>query len=557
MPLVNQNIFGQNFEITRSAGFGGIYSEKINNRKFASLENGFPSGFYAVETSEEEGMGQTSDQLYFKAGERYIVRIWAKSQTDTVLTCELKTSCFITCHTRSFPLSASEDFSLLEYDFVLPSSLARARFEVRYAKGNQVEFFAFSIKEADHFYGMRKDVVQLLKRIRPAFLRYPGGCYAEYFHWKDTLLPVDMRPSVKIEDLGFVLPDSYGNDPCEIGIDEFIQLCRYTGADPQITVRMSENTPEDAADLVEYCNGSVQTYWGKIRAQRGFPEPYHVKVWYVGNEIAVFGREGLTDYHVASERHNEFAAAMKKVDPTIQLVASTGLLPEWDEGFLEGNPVCDLLSYHCYLQDQFPGKENMQQVIQAPFTYVCKLLKAFQHRHVGRSISFDEWNYCWGRNGSVMTALFAAGMIHMLVKHQEELNLRQACYFEPINEGAIQVTPYGAWLRPDGMVFELLANHGGNQLLEQECESGIVDVLVTVSNDTGVRRKIVSAINTDVTHTYSLDLKAFTGCRMVRCFTLTPEVHEMGNGDSLIRKQEFVLPEKILPMQIVYLELEE
>lgn len=83
------------------------------------------------------------------------------------------------------------------------------------------------------------------------------------------MLPVDVRPCVKIEDLPFVLPDSYGNDTCEIGIDEFMRLCRYVGAEPQITVRMSDNTPEDAAELVEYCNGSCSTHWGKSVPREG------------------------------------------------------------------------------------------------------------------------------------------------------------------------------------------------------------------------------------------------------------------------------------------------
>lgn len=96
-----------------------------------------------------------------------------------------------------------------------------------------------------------------------------------------------------------------------------------------------------------------------------------------GKEIAAFGRGGLTDYKAAAQRHNQFAQAMKKADPSIQLVASTGLIEEWDDGFLKENPPFDLLSYHCYLYDRFPGKEQVQQVVKAAVYLCISIVKGF------------------------------------------------------------------------------------------------------------------------------------------------------------------------------------
>lgn len=133
------------------------------------MEKGFPAGFYPISTQEEEGIGQSSYHLCFKGGERYIVRVWAKSLEEIRLTCEIKSSCFIPCHSATFSLAPSEDFTLLEYTFVLSDSLERGRFEVWYPKDKKVFFSSFSIKEADHFYGMRRDAVELLKETGPLF----------------------------------------------------------------------------------------------------------------------------------------------------------------------------------------------------------------------------------------------------------------------------------------------------------------------------------------------------------------------------------------------------
>lgn len=112
-----------------------------------------------------------------------------------------------------------------------------------------------SVKPTDTLHGMRWDVIELLRAIKPGCLRYPGGCYAEFYEWQEGLLPVDQRSPIYNTDLDFLFRDTDGTDTHEVGIDEFIALCREIGCEPAITVRLSENTPENAAALVEYCNG--------------------------------------------------------------------------------------------------------------------------------------------------------------------------------------------------------------------------------------------------------------------------------------------------------------
>jgi len=98
-----------------------------------------------------------------------------------------------------------------------------------------------------------------------------------------------------------------------VGVEEFVQLIQYIGAEPLLCVRWTGKTPQDAAHEVEYFNGSAETEWGQMRAKNGHPVPYHVKYFQIGNEI------DAPDYDASLKG---FGEAMLKVDPSIKILSS-------------------------------------------------------------------------------------------------------------------------------------------------------------------------------------------------------------------------------------------
>jgi alpha-N-arabinofuranosidase len=104
-------------------------------------------------------------------------------------------------------------------------------------------------------------------------------------------------------------------------------LCKLIDVEPYISVNAGFGDSHSAAQEVEYMNGSVNTYMGAQRAKNGHPEPYHVKFWNIGNEPWGSWQLGRTDSKYFMLKHNEFAKAMRKVDPSIVLIAS-GLMLE-------------------------------------------------------------------------------------------------------------------------------------------------------------------------------------------------------------------------------------
>ena len=101
----------------------------------------------------------------------------------------------------------------------------------------------------------------------------------------------------------------------DVGIHEFIAFCRLLGAEPDLTINSGFGSARDAAEEVEYCNGSTDTRLGKLRAENGHPEPFNVRLWTIGNEMYgpwQFGRMSLNQYW---EKHNRIVEAMKNGGP--------------------------------------------------------------------------------------------------------------------------------------------------------------------------------------------------------------------------------------------------
>ena len=136
-----------------------------------------------------------------------------------------------------------------------------------------------SLMPADNLLGWRPDVVQAIKDVHPAILRWGGSaCDPGEYRWKQGIGDRDRRTPFRNKVWGRI-------DPNDVGIDEFCQFCELTGVEPLICLSFSDG-PQSAADLVEYCNGETNTPWGAKRAANGHPAPYRVKYWQVGNEIS-------------------------------------------------------------------------------------------------------------------------------------------------------------------------------------------------------------------------------------------------------------------------------
>jgi alpha-N-arabinofuranosidase len=183
-----------------------------------------------------------------------------------------------------------------------------------------------SLMPADNIQGFRPDTTSLLRQIKMGFWRY-GGNYTSGLIWYHIVGDVDKRPP----DFDYAWNAMQTND---LGLDEFMTLCKLIGVEPYISVNAGFGDSHSAAEEVEYMNGAAGTHMGAQRAKNGHPEPYHVKFWNIGNEPWGTWQLGRTDLKYFVLKHNEFAKAMRAVDPSIVLIASGEML---EDGTLHGD----------------------------------------------------------------------------------------------------------------------------------------------------------------------------------------------------------------------------
>ena len=182
--------------------------------------------------------------------------------------------------------------------------------------------------------GIRTDVVDALKRIKPAVLRWPGGCFADAYHWRDGVGPREKRPR-RVNDYWGQVADSN-----EFGTDEFVRFCRLIGAEPYICGNVGSGSPAEMHDWLEYCNYPGGTSLSEMRAEGGSPEPHAVRYWGVGNENwGCGGNLTPEDYCSEYRRFATFMPALGGTAPVLIACGPSGNNTDWTRRFF--NKLCD------------------------------------------------------------------------------------------------------------------------------------------------------------------------------------------------------------------------
>ena len=126
--------------------------------------------------------------------------------------------------------------------------------------------------------GIRLDVVDALKKLKIPNLRWPGGCFADTYHWKDGIGPKEKRPTIVNVWWGGVTETN------AFGTHDFLNMCEMLGTEPYLTGNVGSGTVQEMADWVQYVNFSGQSPMSDLRRTNGRDKPWKVKFWGVGNE---------------------------------------------------------------------------------------------------------------------------------------------------------------------------------------------------------------------------------------------------------------------------------
>ena len=295
--------------------------------------------------------------------------------------------------------------------------------------------------------GFDPEVVALLKAQGVSILRFPGGNYVSGYHWKEDLCPLDKR-------LTKPNPAWVQIDPRHVATDEYIRLCRLIGAEPLICVNAGNGTAQEAADWIEYCNGSAESRWGSIRAALGNLEPYNVRVWEIGNELWGDWQIGYCTPKEYARRYREFYTAMNTVDPTLYFLACgdhNSLQPDWNETLIQECPdILRSLTLHFLCSNNTLGSAEYAYLSQMAYSWLFedffrRVHKLGKERGLDLKIALTEemiYNHSFWqpRPETLAEALFFAGTLNSIIR----------------TEGMVDIFTHSA-----------IINHGGNMIKER------------------------------------------------------------------------------------------
>jgi alpha-N-arabinofuranosidase len=348
--------------------------------------------------------------------------------------------------------------------------------------------------------GFRRDVAEFVRGLGVPIIRYPGGNFVSGYNWEDGVGPKDRRPARL--DLAWRSIETN-----QVGIDEFEPWARGVGSQVMLAVNLGTRGIDAARNLVEYCNHPAGTYWSDQRRSNGAPDPYGIHLWNLGNEMDGPWQIGHKKAHEYGRLARETAQAMRRVDPTIELVAcgsSGSQMPTsgtWEATVLaECYDLVDYVSMHAYYEQ--PGDDRgsflassveMDGFIDAVVATVDHTRAAGRHKK-RMNISFDEWNV-WYKSRfpgeenlefrhaprliedtySLKDAVVVGSLLISLLRHADRVRI--GCLAQLVNVIApIRTEPGGpAWRQPTYHPFALMSANGRGSVLRTEPRSPLYE----------------------------------------------------------------------------------
>lgn len=432
--------------------------------------------------------------------------------------------------------------------------------------------------------GFRKDTLSLVKELGVPIVRYPGGNFVSGFRWEDSVGPKAARPARP--ELAWKVIETN-----RFGLNEFADWSKKAGSEVMMAVNLGTRGPEEAKNLLEYCNFEGGTYYSDLRKSHGYEKPHAIRVWCLGNEMDGRWQMG----HKTAEEYGRIASEtsrmMKWLDPSIETVAcgsSNLTMPtfgEWEYRVLdECYDEVDYVSLHQYYGnydgdtgDFLASSKGMDDFISGVVA-ICDAVKAKKHAKKRINLSFDEWNVWyhskeqdkklkpWDQAPHQLEdvynfedALLVGSMLITLLRHADRVKI--ACLAQLVNVIApIMTSDSGAWRQTIFYPFLHASAYGwGTVLMTQSLAPvydsrsyGTVSVLDSVCVWNREEEELtVFAVNKDLEEDLEVtcDLRQFEGYRVAEHLVLTHDDMKAVNTESA--------PDTVVPVRSCASRLEE
>ena len=599
---IQPTMYGVFFEDINFAADGGLYAEMIKNRSFEFeaplmgwdqpnsdrhslntqsgfartikvLENKSNPNFLRVILNDDKGYQLINEGfrgMGIKKDARYTLSLKAANHDVAIKKIIIQ---FIDNNNNVLGVTSilptSNDWESYSASFTATQTEAKAKLKITFEGAGTIDLDMISLFPEDTWNnrknGLRKDIVQLLYDMKPGFLRFPGGCIvegrtlAQRYQWKKTVGDVDKRETLinrwNKEFAHKPAPDyfqSFG-----LGFFEYFQLSEDIGASPlpilscgmacQFNtgelVPMNELNPyvQDALDLIEFANGSVDTPWGRIRSEMGHPKPFNLKLIGVGNEQ--WGPEYI-------ERYKVFEKAIKLKYPEMTIVSGSGPFPEGDY-FEYGNKELKKLNAQIVDEHYYKNPKWFRDNATRYDSYDRKGPKVFAGEYAAQSVAIaspdnkNNWE-CAFSEAAFMTGLERNAEVVNLTSYAPLMAHAEAWQWTPDMIWFNNLEAYGS---ANYYVQKLFATNKGTDLLaitkDGKPVTGQNDLFASAVKDANTKEVIVKLVNASASaQEVNIDLK---GGKLITKGTLTTLTS--ANLDDV---NSFESPKKISPTESAF-----
>lgn len=358
--------------------------------------------------------------------------------------------------------------------------------------------------------GLRKELIEHMRRIKAPVIRYPGGCFADSYDWRDGIGPADKRPrrtNFWANAESEKSPSTHRYDPNAVGTVEFVHFCKLIGAEPYLAANVRSLPAEAFQQWVEYCNSPAgSTTLAEARAAAGYAEPFRVKYWGVGNESWGCGGEFTAQEYAVEFRR--YTAWLPRFGDDLRLIASGPNTDDWSwtrefltelvrKGPGQLRRVYGMALHHYAwnlsrgkTQDWVAGKgdalkfdtvdwyellregERMEGLVTGHW----QVLSEFDREHRVKLV-VDEWGP-WYRPGAEATpgnlleqiptlrdAVFSGMTLDIFNRHSEKIVMANCAQLINCLNNLYLAHEDKFVITPVGRVFELYASHQGGEAL--------------------------------------------------------------------------------------------
>ncbi|MEJ2113422.1 MAG: alpha-L-arabinofuranosidase C-terminal domain-containing protein [Flavobacteriaceae bacterium] len=383
--------------------------------------------------------------------------------------------------------------------------------------------------------GVRSDIIDALKELQIPNLRWPGGCFADMYHWKDAIGPKDQRKHIENVSWGNVREDN------GFGTHEFLNLCEEIGAEPYLAVNMNSGSEREAVEWEQYVNNANgSSYLTDLRAENGRDKPWNVKYWGIGNESWDCGGDMTADYY--SNLYKRYARAMTSYSNTeglYRIAVGPGSDDyEWTDTVMKNIPLKSIegLSVHHYSvfdwsnkgsSFEFTDEEYFKTMRRAWFIeeFITKNNDIMDKYDPGKKVGLivDEWGGWYEvmpntnaaflhQQNTIRDAMIAGLSLNVFNNHADRVHMANLAQTVNVLQAIILTEEEKMILTPTYHVMNMYKVHQDALLLPTKVENnpdynGLLALSVSASKSDDGKINI-SLVNIDISKTIEVEIDA-------------------------------------------------